>query len=204
MQKILVVVVLPLLLAGLMASEAMAGASASMTITIRVMPINVVGIDPIGPLVVGQTGTTDLKWSTNEDGRKILVRLDHLPVFLKALKVAAEPSFFGQFAAPPTSRGEVILDSLQERELVLAPRGAGGCKVKYAAVADPGKVFTEPEMITVIYIFATADNSPLMAEYHFVLVMPEASFLAPDSPAQTSQAVGDITYLTITDTGGMN
>lgn len=53
-QKILAVAVMSLLLAGLMASEVMAGASASQTITIIVMPI-----DP------GQTGETSLKWSTN-------------------------------------------------------------------------------------------------------------------------------------------
>ncbi len=107
----------------------------------------------------------------------------------------AESDFFGQFVKPPTSSGEVILDNLEEHELVLAPRG-GGCRIRYTAIADPGRVLTEPEVITVAYVFATADNSPLMVEHHCVLVIPAVSSLKYDIPLLQT---GEPTYITITD-----
>jgi len=55
-----------------------AGNTATMRVTIRVEPINVVGVEPqVGSITLGETGTNDLKWTANEDNRKILVRLDH-------------------------------------------------------------------------------------------------------------------------------
>ena len=166
MQKTLAVIVVSMLLAGLTVSAVSAGESASVTITIQVMPIDVIGVDPIGTINPGQTGETDLKWTTNGDDRKVFVRVDHVPAGLKSLKVEAlTEGAWGEHRQPPVSAGEVTLGT-DQRELISAVgRSAGGCRIRYTTEVNP-EATVESEVVEVSYVFASANGAPLSVSSH--------------------------------------
>jgi hypothetical protein len=174
-KTLLIVVVLSLLLAGMVVSEALAGASASQTITIRVGPIDLIGVDPIGRTNPRDIAETDLRWSTNTgESRKVFVRVNHVPASIRSLKVEAlTEGVWGKHRQPPVGAGEVTLDSAKQYELISAVQaGAGGCRIRYTVEADPEATVElgNSEVVEVTYILATSDGSPLDMRSHQLII----------------------------------
>lgn len=198
MKRTLVVVVLPLLLMGLMASAAMADASGSQTVTCCILPLNLLLVDPIGPINVGQSGETNLKWNIDESDGKVFVRIDHLPTGLKLKVEALTRGFWGQgkHQQPPVSAGEVTFANTEQRELIsVVGRSDGGCKIRYtaeaASVAEPGT----SGVIEVSYILTTANGAPLSVSSH-QLIIGQGLPLGGGDQAVT---YGEVVYITIMD-----
>lgn len=199
-QKTLAVVI-TMLLVGLVVSGVSADASASQTVTIRIEAVDVIGVGPVEPIGLSQSGETDLKWTTNTaESRKVSVRVDHVPAGLKLKVEALIGSLWGEHSQLPVGAGEVTLDSnTKQYELIGAVwAGAGGCKVRYTAevvdVAEQGV----SDVAEVSFILTTSSRAPLSVSSHQLTIGQGLPGLSLDNDQTVAYA--ETAYITITDT----
>ena len=130
---------------------------------VTVQAVNLIGVDQQPPNVF----ETMLKYSTNNDDRRIAVSIDQLPEGVKSIKVESK-DFEGKFDRQPTSLGVVDISDAKGHDIALSPAGGGRGKITYTV--DAPKSISA--VINLSFSICSADGLKLMTVKSQITIGP--------------------------------